>query len=44
MTPGGGVLIDGAELELDQHHVVPQPHGEVQRGRAGQKVIHLEEK
>ena len=44
MTPGGGVLIEGAELELDQHHVVPQSHGEVERGRPGQKVIHLEEK
>ena len=40
----GGVLIDGAELELDQHHVVAQPHREVERGSSGQKVIHLKQK
>ena len=32
------------ELELDEHHVVPEPHGQVERRCPGQEVIHLEQK
>ena len=38
---GGRDLVDGGELELDQHHVVAQAHRQVQRRRARQKVVHL---
>ena len=41
---GGGGLVDCGELELYEHHVISQPHGEVERGRPGQEVIHLEQK
>ncbi len=40
---GGRDLVDGGELQLDQHHVVAQAHRQVQRRRARQKVVHLQE-
>ena len=32
----------GGELQLDEHHVVAQAHGQVEGGLAGQEVDHLE--
>ncbi len=41
VVAGGGDLVDGGELQLDQHHVVAQSHGQVQRGGARQEIVHL---
>ena len=38
---GGWGLVDGGQLQLDQHHVVPQSHRQVQRSRPRQEVVHL---
>ena len=44
-SPGAGAgLVDSGELELYEHHVVPQPHCQVERSSARQKVIHLEKR
>ena len=36
-------MVDGGELELDEHHVIAQPHRQVQRRRTGQEIVHLEQ-
>jgi len=34
-------LLDRAQLQLDEHHVVAEAHAQVKRGLAAKKVINL---
>lgn len=38
---GGGRVRGGTQLELHEHHVVPEPHRQVQRRSTTQEIVHL---
>lgn len=40
-TPAGGRRIQGAQLKLDQHHVVAEADAQIERRFAAQEVVDL---